>query len=90
MLGKASTFKRVRYSPLAKELKEQSDNEKKSHQKVDKTYEIDETINEDDKKLTLTNNKNQIQYMTIIKVFTNIVNIIKNLITFLLDQSILF
>ena len=90
MLGKASTFKRVIYSPLAKELKEQSDNEKKSHQKVDKTYEIDETINEDDKKSTLTNNKNQIQYMTIIKVFTNIVNIIKNLITFLLDQSILF
>ena len=90
MLGKASTFKRVRYSSLAKELKEQSDNEKKSHQKVDKTYEIDETINEDDKKSTLTNNKNQIQYMTIIKVFTNIVNIIKNLITFLLDQSILF
>ena len=89
MLGKASTFKRVRYSPLAKELKEQSDNEKKSHQKVDKTYEIDETINEDDKKSTLTN-KNQIQYMMIIKVFTNIVNIIKNLITFLLDQSILF
>ena len=56
MLGKTSTFKRFRYSPLAQELKAQSHVEKKNYQKVDKGYEIDETINEDDKKSALTNN----------------------------------
>ena len=50
MLKKATTIKRFEYFPLGKELKAQTGIAKKQYQRLDKTYEFDETIN---KKLTL-------------------------------------
>ena len=41
LLGKATTMKRIVYSPLDKELKTQSDIAKKQYQELDDTYEFD-------------------------------------------------
>ena len=52
LIEKASTIKRSEYFPLRKELKAQTDIAKKQTQALDKTDDIDETIN---KKPTLKN-----------------------------------
>ena len=43
-LEKATTIKRFEYSPLDKELKEQTDIAKKQYQKLDDTFEFDKII----------------------------------------------
>ena len=88
LLEKAATMKRFEYSPLEKELKTQTYIAKKQYQELDKSYEFGEKINKIDKKLPLTKySKSDLIYNI---VFTNIMAILKNLITFLLKQSILF
>ena len=63
LLEKAAAVKRLEYSPLDSELKKQTDIDKKQHQRLDKLYDFDETINENDKKPTLKKyNKSDLIY----------------------------
>ena len=44
LLKKASTTKKIEYSPLGKQLKAQTDNAKIKYQKLDNTLEFDKII----------------------------------------------
>ena len=59
LLEKAATIKRFEYSPLGSELKKYTDiaKKKKGISKIRQGVWIDEAINKDDRKPTLTKNK---------------------------------
>ena len=60
LLEKAATIKRFEYSPLGSELKKQTNIVKKNIKGISKVRQgvwIDEAINKDDRKPTLTKNK---------------------------------
>ena len=60
LLEKAATIKRFEYSPLGSELKKQTNNVKKNIKAISKIRQgvwIDEAINKNDRKPTLTKNK---------------------------------
>ena len=70
LLEKAVALKRFKYSPLGKELKAETDiAKKKQFQKLDDTFEFDKLITKNPQHLKTI--VNQIQYMTLIIVFTN-------------------
>ena len=82
LLEKAATMKRYEYSLLGKEVKAQTDIAKKQYQKLYNTFEFDLIIKKKRNqhlKLII----NQIEYITVNIVFTNIIVIVKNLIIFL-------
>ena len=74
LLEEAATLERYKYSPLGQKLKAQTDILTKQHQKLDDAFKFDEKL------------KTKNQHI----VFTNIIVMVKNLITFVLNQSILF
>ena len=79
LLEKAAAIKRFEYSLLGKELKVQTDIPKKQYQTLDKIYESDETKEPTIKKYNRSN------------LIHNRISVIqKNLITFFLNQRILF
>ena len=60
LLEKAATIKRFEYSPLGSELKKQTNIVKKNIKRISKIRQgvwIDEAINKNDRKPTLTKNK---------------------------------
>ena len=80
LLENAATIKRFGYSPLGKELKEQTDTERKQYQGLDKIYDFNETININDEKPKLEKSiGSKIWYITLIIVFPNIIVVIKSL-----------
>ena len=81
MLEKACTMKRLEYYPLDKELKAQTDIAKEQYQKLSNTLGFNKVINKENySKSNVTYDANH----------TNIPVIVKNLITFLSNQIILF
>ena len=83
LLEKAAAIKILEYSPLGSELKKQTDTARKLYQSLDNVYEFDETINKITENQHLESMKNQIEYMTVIIAFTNIVVKLKHFIIFL-------
>ena len=83
LLEKAAAIKILEYSPLGSELKKQTDSARKLYQSLDNVYEFDETINKITENQHLESMKNQIEYMTVIIAFTNIVVKLKHFIIFL-------
>ena len=75
-MEKPATIRRFEYFPLGNELKEQTDIAKKQYQKLDDTFKFDKTIKIE--KLV-----NQILYITVNIVFTNILVMVKKMGGFL-------
>ena len=87
-LLETAALKRFEYFPLENELKAETDIAKRQYQKLDNTDEFDETINE--KSILNNYSKSDLIYDTKHSFFFNIIVIIKDLITFPLNQSIHF
>ena len=83
LLEKAATMKRYEYFLLGKEVKAQTDIAKKQYQKLYNTFEFDLIIKKKKRNQHLKFIINQIEYITVNIVFTNIIVIVKNLIIFL-------
>ena len=90
LLEKAATIKRFEYLLLGKEVKAQTGIAKKQYKGLDKIFEFDETRNKYDQKPALKKyDKSDLIYgsnHTFYKYYRDN----KNLITFLLNQNILF
>ena len=86
LLEEAATMKKFKYSSLGKELKAQTDITKKQYQVLNNFFKYDVKR----EPVTITKYKTSHLDITVNIVFTNIIVIVKKLITFLSNQSTLF
>ena len=86
LLEEAATMKKFEYSSLGKELKAQTDITKKQYQVLNNFFKYDVKR----EPVTITKYKTSYLDITVNTVFTNIIVIVKKLITFLSNQSTLF
>ena len=88
LLEKAATMKRFEYSPLAKEIKAQTDTAKKQYQKVAETFEFDNIIKKEEP-IFKDYNKSNLIYNSKYS-FYKYYRDSKKMITFLSNQGIRF